>query len=368
MIYLNNAATTRPQVRRQVDELLINHWFNPSSIEGKCEKEMIEEAREMIKQILNADEVIFTSGATESNNIVTDYLYNEHQGFVLCSPFEHPSIADWISDGTIDCNKFGLRHDISVEWNEDREDAPVVICMGVNNETGYIPDIKRIGERCEEKGYIYFCDATQMVGHHEIDMEEMKINILTGSAHKFGGLKGVGFIAYNNFDPIKANFGGGQEKSYRSGTENLVGIVTMAEQLKFMNSNIEENCHKVNIFNRYMTEQIINRVKDVFFPMLCLDYSPYILNFCVKGINGEALVHILSLKGVIVSSGSACHTGSIEASKTLKAFQVPDEYIHGAIRVSFSPENTMAEIEDATEVIIQCIEILRNINGGLNNV
>lgn len=366
MIYLNNAATTRPQVRRQVDELLINHWFNPSSIEGKEEKEMIEEARETIKQILNADEVIFTSGATESNNIVTDFLY--YNRFILCSPFEHPSIADWISDGTIDCNKFGLRHNISIEWNEDREDVPVVICMGVNNETGYMPDIKRIGERCKEKGYIFFCDATQMVGHHEIDMEEMKINILTGSAHKFGGLKGVGFIAYNNFDPIKANFGGGQEKGYRSGTEDLAGIVTMAEQLKFMNSNIEENLNKVNSFNRYMTEQIINNVKDVFFPMLCLDCSPYILNFCVKGINGEALVHMLSLKGVIVSSGSACHTGSIEASKTLKAFQVPDEYIHGAIRVSFSPENTMAEIEDATEIIIQCIEILRNINGGLNNV
>lgn len=364
MVYLNNAATTKPSRRvvKRTAELLEEMWMNPSSAEGTKVKDEIERSRDIIKDILGADEVIFTSGATEGNNAV----YNKHKDeTIFTSGVEHPSNRfDDVIKGFVDKNGFDLK-DFEDAINHTNSKTLVSI-MGVNNETGYAFPIKDIGKIITDSDNIflnYHVDATQMVGHIPINMKDSEINYLTASGHKFGAHKGIGFIAYKSATPIKINVGGNQEHGLRSGTENAIGIITMAGELQYHVDNMDK------FFNHACTLQIkmydsLKTIPDVYFPNDGLQISPYILNICFKNVNGEALVHLLNMKGIAVSSGSACHSGSIKPSYVLKAFEVPDEYIHGSIRISFSSENTLDEIKYAADTIKDCVNILRNIKGG----
>lgn len=357
-IYLNNAGTTKPSrsVIKRNAELLEGNWMNPSGLEGTVEKRMIEEAREIIKDILNADDVVFNSGATEGNNTV---LNNSAYDKVIVAPYGHPSVIKHQAD-TFHMTDEGM---LDIEWfnrlmESDTANRNVLVSVPlVDNETGIIAPISKMKKSNNYKLHI---DGTQAVGKMAIDMKAMGINYLTASAHKFNGLKGVGFIAYNGVKPIVSNIGGGQEHGFRSGTEDVAGIVTTAMALDEHNRNLMENNLKVLELNWIMRKEL-SSIPDIKFNTPVDDSTPYVINVSFKNVNGEALTHMLSIKGVIVSAGSACHSGSIHPSTTLTVFKVPPEYIHGTIRISFSPENTKEEIAYAAEKIKECVNIIRKL-------
>lgn len=353
MIYLDNAASTpiTNAVYAEILPFIRCSYGNPSSSHslGKEIKKAIEIAREQVAASINAspEQIFFTSGATESNNWVLSNF-----DCTLCSGVEHSSIYNYPK---------AIR--IGNDWlfNQIYTHRPVLIThMLVNNETGDIYKIKKMIETAHQMRHPFHTDATQAFGHIPIDVKELDVDSLSLSGHKIHALKGVGILYLKN--PDKYNhflYGGNQEKGFRAGTENVLGIVGMGKACKLYNYDEKANQYLLSLKN-HLKDFILANIPDVRINSSENSVSN-ILNVSFKNIESENLMMMLNKEGIYVSSGSACNSHKHKPSHVLQYLKVPEEYINSAIRFSFSRLNTIDEIKITEEKLKENVVKLRSI-------
>lgn len=380
LIYADNAATTA--VSKKALEAMLpyftEHYGNASSIHrvGQEANKALQQARAEIAAILGAEpkELIFTSGGSESDNqaIISAALQGAKKGkkHIISSKIEHHAVLHVLDKlekegydiALLDVSPEGLVSPESVE-KAIREDTALVTIMFANNEIGTIEPIKEIGEICRKHGVIFHTDAVQAVGHVPINVKEMNIDMLSFSAHKFHGPKGIGGLyVRKGIRLLPLIEGGAQERGLRAGTENVAAVVGMAAALKEQVENMEKNAEKLTKMRDRLIDSILKEVPRVRLNGDRVKRLPGNVNFCFEGIEGEALLLMLDNLGICGSSGSACTSGSLDPSHVLLAIGLPHEIAHGSLRLTFSEYNTEEEIDYIIKVIPQVVKRLRDMS------
>lgn len=378
-IYVDNAATTKTS--RTAIEAMLPYmdkiYGNPSSLHsvGQAAADALRKAREEAAEVLGCEpnEITFTSGGSEADNqaLVSAAAIGARKGkkHIISTAFEHHAILHTLKklekEGfevtLLDVHENGM---VSAQEVADaiREDTCLVSVMYANNEIGSIQPIAEIGAVCKEKGVIFHTDAVQAVGHVHINVKEENIDMLSLSAHKFHGPKGVGLLyARKGVRLTNIIEGGAQERGKRAGTENIPGIVGMVAALKEANANIDANAEKVSAL-RY---RLIEGLEKIPHSALNGDRTkrlPGNVSFCFEGIEGESLLLLLDAKGICASSGSACTSGSLDPSHVLLAIGRPHEVAHGSLRLTLSEENTQEEIDYIIEETTKVVKYLRDLS------
>lgn len=351
-VYLDNASTTKidNMIFAEMLPYLRDNYANASSLHslGRKSRQAIEHAREQVAKSINAEpnQIFFVSGSTEGNNWVISNYNN-----VLCSKVEHHSILN-----NPKCTMISF-DSLSKTIYKQRPD--LVTHMYVNNETGEIYNIKEMAEICHKMKVPFHTDATQAYGHIPIDIKDIDVDSMVLSGHKFYAPKSVGILYLKEPDKYKPMlYGGGQEHNLRAGTENVAGIVGMGKACELYNFNFKDNLYIYQL-KEHLTYFIQNNIPDVMINSPLESTVSNILNVSFKGIEGESLMLLLDRQGICVSSGSACNSGSLEPSHVLKDMGIPDDYIYGTVRFSFSRYNTLEEIIEVEKVLKEIIEKLR---------
>lgn len=378
-IYVDNAATTKTS--RTAIEAMLPYmdkiYGNPSSLHsvGQAAADALRKAREEAAEVLGCEpnEIIFTSGGSEADNqaLVSAAAIGARKGkkHIISTAFEHHAILHTLKklekEGfevtLLDVHENGM---VSAQQVADaiREDTCLVSVMYANNEIGSIQPIAEIGAVCKEKGVIFHTDAVQAVGHVHINVKEENIDMLSLSAHKFHGPKGVGLLyARKGVRLTNIIEGGAQERGKRAGTENIPGIVGMVAALKEANANIDANAEKVSA----LRDRLIEGLEKIPHSALNGDRTkrlPGNVSFCFEGIEGESLLLLLDAKGICASSGSACTSGSLDPSHVLLAIGRPHEVAHGSLRLTLSEENTQEEIDYIIEETTKVVKYLRDLS------
>ena len=378
-VYADNAATTQmsENVLRAMMPLLTDIYGNPSSLHsiGQVAKEYLENARETVADCIGADpkEIYFTSGGSEADNqAIRSAAYigaRKGKKHIISSKFEHHAVLHTLDalkkEGftvtLLDVYSNGVVKPEDVE-NAITDETCLVTIMTANNEIGTIQPIAEIGKICKEKGVLFHTDAVQAVGHIPVNVKDMNVDMLSVSAHKFHGPKGVGFL-YARKGILLTNiiYGGAQERSKRAGTENMASIVGMATAIKEATDHLEENAAKVTA----MRNRLIDGLKGIERSRINGDlehHLPGTLNMCFEGIEGESLLLLLDAKGICASSGSACTSGSLDPSHVLLSIGVPVEIAHGSLRLSISEYNTMEQMDHIVESVPVVVDYLRSIS------
>lgn len=378
-IYADNAATTQmsENVLKAMMPLLTDIYGNPSSLHsiGQVAKEYLENARETVADCIGADpkEIYFTSGGSEADNqAIRSAAYigaRKGKKHIISSKFEHHAVLHTLDalkkEGftvtLLDVYSNGVVKPEDVE-NAITDETCLVTIMTANNEIGTIQPIAEIGKICKEKGVLFHTDAVQAVGHIPVNVKDMNVDMLSVSAHKFHGPKGVGFL-YARKGILLTNiiYGGAQERSKRAGTENMASIVGMATAIKEATDHLEENAAKVTA----MRNRLIDGLKGIERSRINGDlehHLPGTLNMCFEGIEGESLLLLLDAKGICASSGSACTSGSLDPSHVLLSIGVPVEIAHGSLRLSISEYNTMEQMDHIVESVPVVVDYLRSIS------
>ncbi len=378
-VYADNAATTQisPVALAAMMPCFEKYYGNPSSLHsiGQEAKELLEDARSRIAACLGCEprEIIFTSGGSEADNqaIISAARYGARKGkkHIISTAFEHHAVLHTLEklekegfEVTLLDVKNG--HNITAQQVKDtlREDTCLVTCMYANNEIGSILPIAEIGAVCKEAGVPFHTDAVQAVGHLHIHVKAQNIDLLSLSAHKFHGPKGVGALyARRGFPLVNVIDGGAQERGKRAGTENLPAIRGMAAALEDACAHMDENMDKV----RRLRDKLIAGLSRI--PHCALNGDgvnrlPGNVSFCFEGIEGESLLLLLDMKGVCASSGSACTSGSLDPSHVLLAIGRVHDVAHGSLRLSLSEYNTEAEIDHILTAVPQVVQQLRNMS------
>ncbi len=378
-VYADNAATTAvsPKVVEAMLPYFTEVYGNPSSLYsvGQKAKEVLEESRERIAKLLGASprEIYFTSGGSEADNqaIISAARIGEKKGkkHIISTKFEHHAVLHTLQalekEGfeieLLDVHSNGV---VTAQQVTDaiREDTALVTIMYANNEIGTIQPISEIGAVCKEKGVLFHTDAVQAVSHLHIDVKEQNIDMLSISAHKFHGPKGVG-VLYARGGVVLTNVinGGAQERGKRAGTENLAGIVGMAVALEEAVAHIDENNEKL----AKLQDRLIDGLSKIPYSELNGDRNQRVksnVNFCFEGIEGESLLLLLDDKGVAVSSGSACTSGSLDPSHVLLAIGRPHEVAHGSLRVSLGEDATEEQVDYIVNAVTEVVEYLRGFS------
>ncbi len=375
-VYLDHAATT-PIDKRVLEAMLpylTEKFGNASTLYklGKEARKAIEDAREIIAKKLNVnpEEVIFTSGGTESNNFAIKGIAfaNKDKGkHIITQKTEHHAVLNvckWLEKmgfevTYLDVDEYGLVKPEDVE-GAIRKDTILVTIMHANNEIGTIQPIKEIGKICREHGVYFHSDACQSFTKEEIDVKDFNLDLLTISSHKIYGPKGVGALIVREGVRIDPLFhGGGHEFGKRSGTENVAGIVGFGKAVEIASKEDVEHMRKLRdrIISRVLNE--IEGVRLNGHPKLRLCNNA---NFSFKGIEGESLVYRLDDHGIMCSTGSACSSGSLEPSHVLLAIGLKPEEAHGSLRMTTGRENTIEEIDYAIDVLKREVEELRKLS------
>ena len=357
--------------------LLTDIYGNPSSLHsiGQVAKEYLENARETVADCIGADpkEIYFTSGGSEADNqAIRSAAYigaRKGKKHIISSKFEHHAVLHTLDalkkEGftvtLLDVYSNGVVKPEDVE-NAITDETCLVTIMTANNEIGTIQPIAEIGKICKEKGVLFHTDAVQAVGHIPVNVKDMNVDMLSVSAHKFHGPKGVGFL-YARKGILLTNiiYGGAQERSKRAGTENMASIVGMATAIKEATDHLEENAAKVTA----MRNRLIDGLKGIERSRINGDlehHLPGTLNMCFEGIEGESLLLLLDAKGICASSGSACTSGSLDPSHVLLSIGVPVEIAHGSLRLSISEYNTMEQMDHIVESVPVVVDYLRSIS------
>lgn len=365
MIYLDHAATTPlcDAAKKAIIEHLDN-FGNPSSSHelGRQARVLIEDARERIAKCINAEpeEIYFTSGGSEANTWALNY-YNS-----IAPLFEHHSVKPDVYLPVHNTRKpisaccSGIINP-KLYANVDHWTTDIVSCMYVNNELGTIQPIKELEEIVHNKKMWFHTDAVQAVGHIPIDVKDLNCDMLSASGHKFGAPKGIGFlyIKNNGPKPNKLIYGGKQEQGWRGGTENVLGIVSMAAALEDAVQHVEER----NAYIKNLRDKMLDRLLQI--PGSHLNGSikkrvPGNINIRFDGVSGAKLVTLCSLYDVYISSGSACNEGIPMPSHVLKAIGLSDEEALSSVRITIGHENTEEEINQATNIITSLVERIRD--------
>ena len=378
-VYADQAATTMIGSRalQAMISCYTEHCGNPSSLHeaGRDAEAVLETARERVAQMLHAKpgEIYFTSGGSEADNwaITQAAALGTRKGkkHLISTAFEHHAVLhtlDALKKQGFEVTLLPVHEDGLVRPEEleaaIRDDTALVSVMYVNNEVGTIQPISQIGAICRKKGVLFHTDAVQAVGHLPIDVEAEQIDMLSMAAHKFHGPKGVGALYVKKGIPIgNLIHGGGQERGKRAGTENVPGIVGMAEAL----AESLENRSKKNDRILAMRQKIADAVLQIPKTRLNGDRTRRLagnLNFCFDGIEGESLLLYLDLEGICASSGSACTSGSLEPSHVLLALGLPAEVAHGSLRISLDETNTEQEADYIIEKLPVVVERLRSMS------
>ena len=378
-IYVDNAATTKTS--RTAIEAMLPYmdkiYGNPSSLHsvGQAAADALRKAREEAAEVLGCEpnEITFTSGGSEADNqaLVSAAAIGARKGkkHIISTAFEHHAILHTLKklekEGfevtLLDVHENGM---VSAQQVADaiREDTCLVSVMYANNEIGSIQPIAEIGAVCKEKGVIFHTDAVQAVGHVHINVKEENIDMLSLSAHKFHGPKGVGLLyARKGVRLTNIIEGGAQERGKRAGTENIPGIVGMVAALKEANANIDANAEKVSA----LRDRLIEGLEKIPHSALNGDRTkrlPGNVSFCFEGIEGESLLLLLDAKGICASSGSACTSGSLDPSHVLLAIGRPHEVAHGSLRLSLCEWNTDEEIDRILDAVPEVVEYLRGMS------
>ena len=379
-VYADNAATTAVS-KAALDAMLPcfqELYGNPSSLHtpGQLAAEKLAAAREVFAKHLNAAqprEIIFTSGGSEADNqaLRSAAAIGKRQGkmHIISTAFEHHAILHTLQalqkEGfevtLLDIPADGV---VTAEQVKEaiRPDTCLVTVMFANNEIGTVMPIAEIGEICHEAGVLFHTDAVQAVGHLPIDVQAMHIDMLSCSAHKFHGPKGVGALyVRRNIPPTNVIHGGAQERGKRAGTENIPGICGAAAALEEICGKMEENTAKLTA----MRDKLIEGIMQIPHTVLNGDAKrrlPNNVNVCFEGIEGESMLLWLDAKGIAASSGSACTSGSLDPSHVLLALGRPHEIAHGSLRLSLSDYNTMEEMDYILETLPGVIQYLRNMS------
>lgn len=375
-IYFDNSATTKPyeEVIEAAADTMRNFYANPSSAYSlgiKAEKKL-EESREIIAKTLNCsrEEIIFTSGGSEANNFLIRGFVRENS-HIITTKIEHPSVINLCKDlessgAKVTYLNVDERGKIDLEELEKaiNKDTVVVSIMQVNNEIGTVQEMEGIGKLIKEKSsrIKFHVDAVQSYGKYKIDVQKCKIDLLSASGHKIHGPRGIGF-AYirKGLMPKPLIFGGGQERSFRSGTENVAAAAGFARASKIIHSRREENFKRAQELKSYFLERLSSFEKIKINSPIGREFSPYILSVSFMGVRAEVLLHLLEEADIFVSTGSACSSKDTKDSHVLKAIGLKEEEIKGTIRFSFCEYNTKEEVDYVIDVLKRSIKFLRRV-------
>ncbi|MCB5384003.1 cysteine desulfurase [Blautia glucerasea] len=378
-IYADNAATTKisQTAMKAMISAMENSYGNPSSIHqiGMAANDALQTAREQIARCLGCmpKEIFFTSGGTESDNqaIVSAAMLGAKQNkrHIISTAFEHHAVLHTLrrlkeQGFEIQLLDVGAEGNITAAQVEEaiRPDTCLVTVMFANNEIGSVLPIAEIGEVCRAHGVLFHTDAVQAAGHIPVNVKKQNIDMLSLSAHKFHGPRGIGALyVKRGIELTSLMEGGGQERGKRPGTENLSAIMGMAAALKEECSLMEENAARVAAMRDRLLQglfqipySILNGPRD--------NRLPGNVNFCFEGVSGESLLLFLDSKGICASSGSACASGALDPSHVLLALGLAPEIAQGSLRISLDISNTEEEIDYMLEVIPQVVEQLRGMS------
>ena len=379
-VYADNAATTKMS-KVAIDAMLPYFetvYGNPSSLHtmGQEAKEALDAARKTVADCLGCEprEIIFTSGGSEADNqaIISAARYGERKGkkHIISTAFEHHAVLhtlDKLEKEGFEITLLDVRagHNITAQQVKDaiRPDTCLVTTMYANNEIGSVLPIAEIGAICKEAGVPFHTDAVQAVGYLDIDVKKQNIDLLSLSAHKFHGPKGVGALyVRRGFPLVNVIDGGAQERGKRAGTENLAAICGMAAALKDACDHREENMARVAAMRDRLIAGIKEQVSHCDLNGDPVNRLPGNVSFCFEGIEGESLLLLLDAHGVCASSGSACTSGSLDPSHVLLAIGRVHDVAHGSLRLSLSEYNTEEEIDHILQVVPQVVSYLRNMS------
>ncbi len=378
-VYADNAATTKisSHALQAMMPCFEKFYGNPSSLHtaGQEAKEVLEDARARVAACLGCEprEIIFTSGGSEADNqaIISAAYYGARKGkkHIISTAFEHHAVLHTLNrlekegfEVTLLDVKNG--HNVTAEQVRDaiREDTCLVTCMYANNEIGSVLPVAQIGTVCKAAGVPFHTDAVQAAGHLHIDVKAQNIDLLSLSGHKFHGPKGVGALYVRRGFPLTNVIeGGAQERGKRAGTENLPAICGMAAALEDACAHMEENNAKVTA----MRDRLIEGLSKI--PHCALNGDPVNrlpgnVSFCFEGVEGEALLLLLDMKGICASSGSACTSGSLDPSHVLLAIGRVHDVAHGSLRLSLSHCNTDEEVDHILAEVPQVVQTLRDMS------
>ena len=375
-VYLDNAATTAlsPRVLEAMLPYFTQYYGNPSSVHafGREAKQGLDKARDQVAKALHCEpsEVIFTGCGTESDNTVllgVAQRYGDKGKHIITPNVEHHAIlhtCEYLEKQGYSVTYLPVDQDGLVTAEQVaaaiRPDTILVSIMFANNEVGTIMPIQEIGAVCKEKGVLFHTDAVQAVGHIPVDVQAMHIDMLSLSAHKFHGPKGVGALYCRKGIRLPSYImGGAQERGRRAGTENVAGIVGLGAAIQLATEQLEENRAKMTALRDRLMTGIQARISEVKLNGHPTNRLPNNVNFSFKYIEGESILLMLDMNGIAASSGSACTSGSLDPSHVLLALGLPHEIAHGSVRLTLGDETTEEDIDYTIDVLEKTVARLR---------
>lgn len=379
LIYMDNAATTavKPEVFEKMKPYFMENYSNPSSVysfAGEAKK-AVDDARDIIAGALNAKaaEIYFTGGGSEADNWAikaTAEAYKNKGKHIITSAIEHHAVlhtCGWLERHGYEVTYLPVDENgtVSPEKVEEaiRPDTILISIMFANNEIGTIEPIKEIGEIAEKHGVLFHTDAVQAFGHVPIDVQEMHIDMLSASGHKFHGPKGIGFMYMRNGLKLGSFIhGGAQERSRRAGTHNVPGIVGMGEAARIAMEQLEANAVKETEVRDYLIARAEKEIPYIKVNGHRENRLPNNINICFRFIEGESLLIMLDQKGICASSGSACTSGSLDPSHVLLAIGLPHEIAHGSLRLTISEDTTKEDADFVVDNLKSIVERLRSMS------
>ncbi|GFN23212.1 MAG: cysteine desulfurase NifS [Thermoanaerobacteraceae bacterium] len=378
-VYLDHSATTpvRPEVLEEMLPFLKEEFGNPSTIYGwgRQAKKALEEARARVAALIGAqpEEIIFTSGGTEADNmaLIGAAYANQKKGkHIITSSIEHHAV--------LDTAQYLMRQGFKVTFLpvtpeglvrvEDvlqaiTDETILISIMHVNNEVGTIQPIREIGRVAREKGIIFHTDAVQSVGKIPVNVQDLNVDLLTASAHKIYGPKGVGCLYVRKGTRIQPLLhGGGQERKRRAGTENVPGIVGFGKAAELAGKELESEGRRLRALRDKLIDGVLASIEETRLNGDREQRSPINANFSFRYVEGESILLSLDMKGIAASSGSACTSGSLDPSHVLLAMGIPHEIAHGSVRMTLGRDNTEEDIDYVLEVLPEIIERLRSMS------
>ena len=379
IIYLDNAATTKtaPEVVEAMIPYFSEHYGNPSSIYSIAaeSKKGVETGRKQIADVIGAkqEEIYFTAGGTEADNWALKAAaeaYKNKGNHIITSKIEHHAIlhtCQYLEKHGMEVTYLDVDENGVVKLDElkkaIRPTTILISIMFANNEIGTIQPIKEIGAIAKEHGILFHTDAVQAFGQLPINVDEMNIDMLSSSAHKINGPKGIGFLYIRKGVKIRSFIhGGAQERKRRAGTENVPGIVGYGVAAKRAAETMKERTEKERELRDYLIERVTREIQYTRLNGHRTDRLPNNANFSFQFIEGESLLIMLDGKGICGSSGSACTSGSLDPSHVLLAIGLPHEIAHGSLRLTLSEETTKEELDYVVEEVKKIVERLRNMS------
>ena len=373
MIYLDNAATTAvcKEAKEAMVPLLEDEYGNPSANYpfGDRAGSIVERARIRIAGMINAnpENIIFTSGGTESDNSAVLKIKDIENSHIITTKIEHHAVLNTCEyarkkGAEVTYLNVNLDGEINIDELEKsiKENTRLISVMFANNEIGTIEPIAKIGRLARAYGITFHTDAVQAFGHVPINVARMNIDMMSVSAHKFNGPKGVGFLYVRNIDDFEPLiWGGGQENGKRSGTENVAGIAGMEQAAIQSIKNMSYRMQKEQYLRNYLINRVMNEIDDVKLNGHKFKRLPGNANFSFKNINAAKLVEDMGNEGICISAGSACAAAGGKPSQVIMAINVQKEYAYGTVRITISHENTRDEIDRTVEIMKKLIKLQR---------